>query len=191
MPAEHAADPAAPVAERYRRLAHTLTERIAAVPGDGRDQPSPCEGWTARDLVGHLIDVHGRFLGLVGREPVDHPSVDDDPLAAWSAVRDQVQADLDDPDRAAEEYDGRFGRSSFAAAVDGFVCFDLVVHGWDLARATGQDDTIGRDEVERIGAMVTAMGPTMLENGVIQQPVDPPPDASPQDRLLCALGRRP
>jgi hypothetical protein len=31
----------------------------------------------------------------------------------------------------------------------------------------------------------------MLENGVIQQPVDPPPDASPQDRLLCALGRRP
>ena len=183
--------PAAPVAERYRRLAHTLTERVAAVPDDAWSRPSPCEDWTARDLVGHLIDVHGRFLGLVGRELVDHPSVDDDPLAAWSAVRDQVQADLDDPARAAEEYDGRFGRSSFAAAVDGFVCFDLVVHGWDLARATGQDDTIGPDEVERIGAMVTAMQPTMLENGVIQQPVDPPQDGSPQDRLLCALGRRP
>jgi uncharacterized protein (TIGR03086 family) len=190
-PAEPVADPTAPVAERYRRLAATLTERVAAVPDDAWSRPSPCEGWTARDLVGHLIDVHGRFLGLVGRELVDHPSVADDPLAAWSAVRDQLQADLDDPARAAEEYDGRFGRSSFAAAVDGFVCFDLVVHGWDLARATGQDDTIGPDEVERIGAMVTAMGPTMLENGVIQQPVDPPPDASPQDRLLCALGRRP
>ena len=179
------------VAERYRRLAATLTERVASVPDGAWSRPSPCEGWTARDLVGHLIDVHGRFLGLVGRELVDHPSVADDPLAAWSAVRDQVQADLDDPVRAAEEYDGRFGRSSFAAAVDGFVCFDLVVHGWDLARATGQDELVDPDEVERIGAMVTAMQPTMLENGVIRDPVDPPPGASPQDSLLCALGRRP
>ena len=179
-----------PVADRYRRLAVTMTDRVAGVPEDAWSRPTPCEGWTARYLVGHLIEVHDRFFGLVGRELVEHPTVDDDPLAAWAAVRDQTQSDLDDPARRDEEYDGMLGRSSFGASVDGFVCFDLVVHGWDLARATGQDETIDPRDIEQIGAMVEAMQPMMLENGVISEPVEPAPDASSQDRLLGSLGRR-
>jgi uncharacterized protein (TIGR03086 family) len=167
-----------------------MTERIAAVPDHAWDNPSPCVGWTARDLVGHLIDVHRRFEGLVGREVVDHPDVTADPLGAWTAVRDQMQADLDDPATRDQGYDGLLGRSTFGASVNGFVCFDLVVHGWDLARATGQDETIDPDEVARIQAMVDRMQSTMIENGVIAQPVDPGPGASPQQRLLGALGRR-
>jgi uncharacterized protein (TIGR03086 family) len=178
-----------PIADRYRRLAATMTDRVAAVPDEAWSRPSPCEGWTARELLAHLLEVHGRFQGLVGRELVAHPSVEDDPVGAWAAVRDQMQADLDDPDRAAEEYDGRFGRSSFGQSVDGFVGFDLVVHGWDLARATGQDETIDAAEVERLQGMVEAMGDTMRSNGVIGDPVEPAPEASAQDRLLCALGR--
>ena len=101
-----------------------------------------------------------------------------------------MQADLEDPARRDEEYDGRLGRSTFGKAVDGFVSFDLVVHGWDLARATGQDTTIDEREVERIQAQVDAMGDVMRSNGVIDDPVDVGPDASAQDRLLAALGRR-
>lgn len=179
------------IAERYRRLSAALTDRVSAVPPEAWSNPSPCEAWTARELVDHLIDVHGRFQQLVGRSLVDHPSVADDPVGAWTAVRDQMQADLEDPATAEVEYDGRLGRSSFEQSVDGFVCFDLVVHGWDLARATGQDDTMDPAEVERVGAMVAAMASTMLANGVITDPVEPAPDASAQDRLLCALGRRP
>ncbi len=176
-------------AERYRRLSRLMTDRVAGVPDGAWSSPTPCEGWTARDLLGHLIEVHGRFQQLVGRSLVDHPSVEEDPLGAWVAVRDQMQADLDDPVKAAEEYDGRLGRSSFGASVDGFVCFDLVVHGWDLARATGQDDTIPPGDVEQVQAMVDRMGPMMLENGVIARQLDPGPDATPQERLLAALGR--
>jgi len=179
-----------PVAERYRRLAEQLTERIAAVPEQAWSSPTPCEEWTVRDLVAHVIDVHGRFQGLVGRTLVDRPSVDEDPLQAWIAVRDQMQADLDDPSRVAEEYDGMLGRSTFGASVDGFVCFDLVVHGWDLARATGQDETMDPRDVEPLLQMVATMGPMMLENGVIARQLEPAPDASPQERLLAGLGRR-
>jgi uncharacterized protein (TIGR03086 family) len=178
------------VADRYRRLAATMTERIAAVPEDAWSNPTPCQGWTARDLVSHLLDVHGRFEGLVGRTVVDHPPVDEDPLGAWLAVRDQMQADLEDPERRDQEYDGRLGRSSFGRSVDGFVCFDLVVHGWDLARATGQDETMDPRDIQRISDMVEAMGEMMRSNGVTAEPVDPGPDASDQDRLLGALGRR-
>jgi uncharacterized protein (TIGR03086 family) len=178
------------VAQRYRRLSARMTELIAAVPDDAWSRPSPCEGWTAGDLVGHLIDVHGRFQSLVGRKLVEHPPVDENPLGAWEAVRDQMQADLEDPSRRDEEYDGRLGRSSFGQSVDGFICFDLVVHGWDLARATGQDDTIDSADVQWVSAMVERMGDVMRSNKVIAEPLQPAPDASEQDRMLAALGRR-
>jgi uncharacterized protein (TIGR03086 family) len=177
------------VSDRYRRLSATLTARIEGVPSDAWSNPSPCEQWTARDLVGHLVEVHGRFQQLVGRSPADHPPVEEDPAGAWSAVRDQMQADLDDPAKVDEEYDGRFGRTTFGASVDGFVNFDLVVHAWDLARATGQDDSIDPQDVQRVQDQVDAMGEVMRENGVIAAPVDPAPDASAQDRLMNSLGR--
>jgi uncharacterized protein (TIGR03086 family) len=179
-----------PVADRYRRLSAAMTDRIRAVPDDAWANPSPCQEWTARELVAHLVEMHGRFQGLVGRSSVEHPSVAEDPVGAWSAVRDQMQSDLEDPGRVDEEYDGRLGRSTFGRAVDGFVCFDLVVHGWDLARATGQDETIDPRDVEQVQAAVDAMGDVMRSNGVIADPVEPAPDASDQDRLLNALGRR-
>jgi hypothetical protein len=72
--------------------------------------------------------------------PEDIPSVDVDPLAAWLVARDSVQADLDDPVRAQAEYDGAFGRSSFEKAVDGFLCFDQVVHGWASEPPPDADD---------------------------------------------------
>jgi uncharacterized protein (TIGR03086 family) len=178
------------VNERYRRLARAMSDKIEHVPHDAWGNPSPCQEWTARELVGHLIDVHGRFQGLVGRSVVAHPDVADDPAGAWAAVRDQTQADLDDPAKVEEEYDGRFGRSTFGKAVDGFVCFDLIVHGWDLSRATGQDETIDEQDVETIQRMVDDMGDVMRSNGVIKGPLDPAPDASAQERLLAALGRR-
>ena len=153
-------------------------------------EPHPVLGVTVRDLVGHVVEVHGIFQKLVGRSPAEHPSVESDPLGAWAAVRDQMQADLDDPVRAAEEYDGLMGRSTFGASVDGFVCFDLVVHGWDLARATGQDESMDPADVEQLQAMVDRMGPMMLENGVISRQLEPAPDASPQERLLAGLGRQ-
>ncbi len=177
------------VTERYRRLAARVTALVRDTAPSAWANPSPCAEWTARDVVRHLVDIHGRFQALVGREPAPHPSVDDDPLGAFAAVRDQMQADLEDPARVDEEYEGRFGRSTFGTAVDGFVCFDLVVHGWDLARATGQDETIDPRDLARVQAAVDAGAETMRANGVIGPPVEPAPGASDQDRLLNALGR--
>lgn len=179
------------VADRYRRLSAAMTSKIENVAASAWSNPSPCEEWTARDVVRHVVDVHGRFQALVGRSPVEHPSVDEDPLGAFVAVRDQMQADLEDPQKVAQEYDGRLGRSTFGKAVDGFVNFDLVVHGWDLSRAAGLDERIDPRDVERVQAAVDAMGDVMRANGVIQAPVEPPPDATAQERMLCALGRRP
>ncbi len=178
------------VADRYRRLAAAMTAKIENVAADAWTNQSPCEQWTARDVVRHVVDTHGTFQSLIGRTLVDHPSVDDDPLGAFVAVRDQMQADLADPAKVDQEYDGRLGRSTFGKAVDGFICFDLVIHGWDLSRATGQYDIIDPADVAQVQAQVDAMGEVMRANGVIGPAVEVPAGASAQDRLLGALGRR-
>jgi len=179
------------VSDRYRRLSTALADKIAAVPADAWENQSPCEDWTARQLAWHVIDVHGRFQSLVGRSVVDHPGVESDPLGAFHAVRDQMQADLDDPAKVAEEYDGRFGTARWGDSVEGFICFDLIVHAWDLSRATGLDETIPAEDLAWVKTIVEQRGEAMRANHVIAAQVSVPEDASEQDRVIAALGRQP
>jgi uncharacterized protein (TIGR03086 family) len=176
--------------KRYRRLAGAMTDRIAAVREDQWGSPTPCEEWSARDLVGHLVDTTGMFLGFIGRELPSGPSVDDDPLGAFTSARDAMQAALDDPATAAQEYDGLFGTTTLAAGVDGFLAADLVVHAWDLARATGQDERLDPDEVARVHAELAPMDDKMRVPGAFAPKVEPPPGVDAQTRLLCFLGRQ-
>jgi uncharacterized protein (TIGR03086 family) len=176
-------------ADRYRTLADSMAQTIAGVP-DGRwEAPTPCEDWTARDLVSHLVATSGMFLGFIGQDSPGGPSVDDDPVGAFTTARDAVQAALDDPATAAQEYDGLMGRTSFAKSVDGFLSADLVIHRWDLARATGQDETIPPDEVSRVKAMLEPMDEQMRQPGAFGPKVEPPPGADEQTKLLSFLGR--
>jgi Mycothiol maleylpyruvate isomerase N-terminal domain len=44
------------ISDRYRRVAGQFTQRVEAVPDGAWDNPAPCEGWVARDVVGHLVE---------------------------------------------------------------------------------------------------------------------------------------
>ena len=143
-------------------------------------------------MVGHVIESQGMFLGLVGAELGDIPSVDDDPAAAWDAARAVVQARLDDPAQAGEEFDGLLGRSSFESAVDRFLSSDLVVHGWDLARATGQDDSIDPAEAERVLDGAKQFPSESFRSPRVAGPEVPvPADADVQTRMVAFYGRTP
>jgi uncharacterized protein (TIGR03086 family) len=179
------------IADRYRRLSDAFAAKVAAVPPDRWSSPTPCAEWTARDLVRHMCETQGLFLGLVGRSLGDIPAVDDDPAAAWDAARSVIQSDLDDPDRAGEEFDGFQGRTRWDAAVDRFLTFDLVVHAWDLAEATGLDATIDPDDATRFLAVADGLGDAMRTSGTFAPPLPTPPNADPQTRLLTRLGRDP
>jgi uncharacterized protein (TIGR03086 family) len=178
-------------ADHYRTLAEGFAAKVAAVRPEQWADPSPCSDWTVRDLVRHVVDSEGHFETLVGRDVGEIPSVDDDAVGAFAATRAMIQADLDDPERANASFEGFFGPSTFAEAVDRFVCFDLVVHGWDLARATGQDETIAPDEISRVRAAAEAFGDSLRGAGVCGPAVEVGPDASDQDGLLAFLGRQP
>lgn len=178
------------ISARYARLSEDFAATVAGVPFERWSADSPCEGWNARDVVRHVVDTQGMFLGLVGRGLGDLPSVDEAPLAAWTAARAVVQADLDDPDRANTEFDGFFGRTTFAEAVDRFLNFDLVVHRWDLARATGQDERLDPGDVRWAREAAEAFGPQLRGDGVCGTELTPPEGADAQTRFLAFVGRR-
>jgi uncharacterized protein (TIGR03086 family) len=179
------------ISERYQRLGDAFAEKIAAVPADQWTNPSPCQDWTAKDVVAHVVQTQGMFLGFVGKELGAIPSAEDDPAGAWDAARAKVQAQLDDPEGAKAEFDGFSGRSTFEAAVDKFLNSDLVMHGWDLARATGQDEQMQPEDITRVHEYLAPMADVMRGPQAFGPEVEVGADASPQDKLLGFLGRTP
>jgi uncharacterized protein (TIGR03086 family) len=178
------------ISTRYARLSDAFAAKVAAVPEASWSNQSPCDDWTARDVVRHLVATQDMFLGLVGRQLGDIPEVDNDPLGAWNAARSVVQCDLEDPDRAGTEFEGFSGTSTFEAAVNRFLCMDLVVHGWDLARAAGLDDRIDPEDVARVNEQAMAFGDMLRSPHAFGPEVTAPTDADEQTKLLAYLGRR-
>ncbi len=180
-------------ADSHRQVAAAFTQTVEGVADGGWDQTSPVEGWVARDVVRHLVEWLPPFLeGSTGIVLPAGPSVDDDPVGAWRNQTEAVQALLEDPAQADRVQDlPMLGTMSVAQAIDMIYVGDVFIHNWDLARATGQDETL--DPV-RCAAMYEGMQPMdeMLRQGGMYGPkVDVPEDADPQTKLLAFSGRNP
>lgn len=178
-------------AERYAKVAATLTDRVEQVPPDAWDNPAPCAGWVARDIIRHIVDVSAYFLGRTDAGAPKGPSVDDDPAGAWAAARDAVLAGLNDPAVAALEYDTPMGKSTFEQTVAMFGVADILVHTWDLARATGLDETLDAGEVHRLLTAMEPMDEMMRQGDAFGPKVEVPADADEQTRLIAFTGRNP
>jgi uncharacterized protein (TIGR03086 family) len=178
------------ISDRYRTVAAAFTERAAAVPEGAWDRPTPCEGWVARDIVQHLADSARSFLGRVDIELPAELSVQDDPLRAWLAVRDGVQAVLDDPAKASRTYESPMGTSTLEQGIGMFGVGDVLVHTWDLARAVGLDERLDPDEVHRLFEVMEPNDAMMRQGTAFGERVPVDPDADEQTRLLAFTGRK-
>jgi uncharacterized protein (TIGR03086 family) len=178
--------------DRFRRVAADFTRVVEAVPSERWDDPAPPEGWRARDVIGHLVEwFSGLFLGTWGVEHAPFPSVEDDPAGAWRALRDTFDAALADPAVAGEVRDIMPGPMTFAAAVDQLGTSDLVMHQWDLARATGGDERLDPDEVHALLVGMEPMDELLRASGHYGPRVEVPDDADEQTRLIAFIGRQP
>ncbi len=154
------------------------------------DAPTPCEGWTVRDVVDHVIDTERDFLERQDLGPGPSPDRSD-PATAWRQHAAAV-ADVLGRDGVAElEYDGYFGRTTIAATMADFYGWDLVVHGSDVARATGQEWSVSDEEAARLHVTADGWGGALYSEGVCAEAVEVAEDASASDRLLARLGRDP
>jgi uncharacterized protein (TIGR03086 family) len=179
------------IVERYERITGQFTDRVRAVPPDAWDNASPCDGWTARDVVGHLTEWIPGFFGAHGVQFPHVPSVQDDPVAAWQTVQATIAEALADPALAGRPVETPFSTQSLAETVDMIVTGDVFTHTWDLARATGQDEALDDEHLQRMLASVTSMPEEALRaDGMFGPRIDVPGDADDQTLFLAYLGRR-
>lgn len=178
--------------ERYQRVAAQFTDRVKAVPEGAWENPAPCDGWVARDVVRHLVEwVPGFFSSYAGLELPPGPSVDEDPVAAWGALDDALRAIFDDPTVATREFELHGAGFTIETAIDTFCTNDIVVHTWDLARATGLDETLDPDEVHSLLVGMEPLDEVLRSSGQYGPRVEVPDDADEQTRLIAFVGRQP
>jgi uncharacterized protein (TIGR03086 family) len=180
-------------AQAFRQIGGRFGDVVAGVRADQWDDPSPVEEWAARDVVRHLVEWFPPFLAAGSEVHLPAgPSVDDDPAGAWDHLQREVQAVLDDPASADRVLSNRhIGDVALPQAVSQFFTGDVFMHTWDLARATGQDDTL---DPEVCAAMLAGMEPiedVMRSSGQYGARVDVPDDADVQTRMLGFIGRDP
>ena len=178
-------------AEEHRRIAGAFTDRVQGT--SDWDAKAPVDGWTARDVVRHLVEWFPGFLeGGAGVKLDRGPSVDEDPVAAWRTHSDAVQALLDDPATPSMVLsDPHIGEVPLDEAVDRFYTSDVFMHTWDLARATGQDEALDPEKCAVLLAGMEPMDDVLRASGQYGPKVDVPEDADVQTKLLAFIGRDP
>jgi uncharacterized protein (TIGR03086 family) len=179
------------VADRYGRIADRFTALIDGCPPGAWSSASPCPEWTAHGVAKHVVDTHRRVLTrLTGGDPTP-PDTDEDLRASWDVESSAVRAVLDDPDRASTKVASMGGEQAFEQVVGTLLCADTLIHSWDLARATGQDDRLDPGAVTAAMAFLEPNDEMLRSPGGMGPKVEPPADADAQTRLLCFVGRRP
>ena len=175
-------------AERFADRAGAFGDILDATGGQWT-APTPCEGWTVRDVVAHVIETERDFIEKQGLDVGPAPLTD--PVQAWRTHSAHLIAVLGQDGVAERDYDGYFGRTTIGDTIADFYGWDLMIHGWDVARATGQEWHISEEEAARLEATAIGWGEALYSEGVCAPALSVPDDATGTDRLLAMLGRDP
>lgn len=158
------------------------------------DDPTPCEEFTVRLLMGHLIGTAHRSLATARGTPtrgIPHVVTDvpDDQLAAtYMELASRIQPEWSQLSEAAP-VTAPWGACAAIEAVRGFT-IETITHGWDLAVATSQRRDVLDAAAQHCLPSVIEIIPERLRGVMYDQPVQPDAVASATDRLAHRLGRR-
>lgn len=167
------------VAAAYTQAAAPLTSTLAAISDWAA--PSRCDGWTALDVLQHLMQTQRELFSTQGFEVPAEPF---EP-SGWMAHTAAVSTLLADPAIVNHQYDGYFGPTTLGDTLTLYYVFDMYVHRWDLDPQVRFTD----DELAHVEAAVDQMGDTLYLAGICRPALPVTPAADRQTRLLARLGR--
>ena len=173
--------------------------RLSLVTADTWDLPTPCDEWTVRDLTAHLIGGATMSRLLLNGASKDEAfealfslQIEGDPKVAFAEATDAQAAAFNEPG-AADRLCHHPLRDVPGSEFIWMRVRDTLVHAWDLARAINADETLDGELIAVVWPMVEPIAPTLGASGMFGTGTSGSLDAtaSPQQRLLDALGRRP
>lgn len=183
--------------EAYRHAQNGFDAVLAAVPADSWDAPSTCEGWTVRDVAGHVIWGQEQlrhwvqateYTRTAGGPGAPHPGemAGADPVATWRAARAASVETLTEDALGRTVTLRTLGERPLAAIVT-LLITDHLAHTWDIGHALGLDVQLDRALVS--GSFAWARDNVVRVPGFFGPELAPPPDADEQTRWLAYLGR--
>src|SRR5450631_3018010 len=184
-------DSMADIARLHRQALRATRQVVAGVGPDQWTQPTPCAGWTVRELVNHIVVgnwwaaelANGRTIEEVGSK-LDGDQLGAVPLDAYDQSADAAGAAFEAPgalDAPCAVSYGPVPGSVYA----GHRFIDVLIHGWDLAVATGQDPSLDPELVEACLQITEPQAELLRASGAFGQGIPAPPDSSAQTRLLA------
>jgi uncharacterized protein (TIGR03086 family) len=177
------------VQSRYGRVADGFGRRLAGVRDDQWSASTPCTDWDVRALVSHVIGTHERVVATVTESTPREVEPEGDLAAQWSGATASVAAALDDPALSSKVISGMFADQTFESLVGRLLCSDTLFHTWDLARATGQDDHLDPEAVERAMEFLEPIDEAIRRPGGFAPKIATSDGASAQTRFLNFGGR--
>ncbi|MEO6144499.1 MAG: TIGR03086 family metal-binding protein [Dermatophilaceae bacterium] len=179
----------------HRRAVDYWAARVAAVKDDEWGNPTPCTEWSVRDLVNHVVGeelwtvplVRGATIQEVGGQ-FDGDVLGDDPLERARMAAAEAAAIVDAIVPGGGRVQLSYGEEDMGEYVRQ-LCADHLIHGWDLAAATGGDTVMDSELVSEVGTWF-AERESMYRSGGAVGP-RPPSAGDPQSDLLAGFGRTP
>lgn len=184
--------------EQLDRVVPTLGDLVKGIRPDQLDNPTPCDKFQVRDLLGHFIGnvdrVTGALRGETIRELTPRPEmIGDDPAKTYDAVLADFRAAAEEPGAMDKvlSFPAPFGDIPMEVFAR-FLAFDLTVHSWDLATATGQTFVPSDDIVAEVDGFARQLvAPELRDGDTFGDEVEPPEGAMPVERLVAFAGRQP
>jgi len=189
--------------ELYEAFDQAITATAAIVKTVRPDQagaPTPCTEWDVRDLLNHVIgtlwlsealfaDHAPRYLMAPGALP-GTDLAGEDPAAAYAGASTAARTAASAGDTLTRVHPTPLGQMP-GPALAGFTTLDILVHGWDLAKATGQPANLD----DALTARVLTFAEQAITPGSRAPRIGPAlpvaADAPLTDRLVAFLGRQP
>jgi uncharacterized protein (TIGR03086 family) len=182
----------------YVATIYGLEHVIRLVPDDAWDLPSPCEGWTVRDVAGHAMGVVSNVAARCGMGEAINVFADSPgtiagahPLTTWYSIRHRVLEALDQPGALQIEMTSGLGTMTVDAFIANMAA-DGLIHTWDIARGAGVDERLDPTLVDVVYEIITARDEAVNrapQRFIAAVAVNSSADA--QTRMLAFAGRKP
>ncbi len=178
--------------DQLGRAFDAVGELISNVRPEQWSAPTPCTDWTVRRLVEHLVGMNRVFAAQLAGEPPPRRGGDiaeDDVVRAYRESAATLRTAFSQTGVLERSYHGPLGVSTGAGRLQ-IRLYDLLAHGWDLARATGQPARLPDDLAEQSLAFVRAQLTEQARPGRFAAAQIVSDEASAIDRLVGFLGRQ-
>jgi uncharacterized protein (TIGR03086 family) len=172
------------IVDLYRQAATWSIDKINGA-ADKLEAKTPCDEWDVRTLLNHILDTQRYFIAAAQGKDASPPApqppalISDDPVRDFAAARDELVGLYADPEVLKK---GEMGI--------GVAFSDMLIHGWDVAQATGQDATMPAGLAQSAYDTIHGKFTDEQRKGIFKPEIQVSGDADAQTRLLAYVGRR-